>query len=230
MVIGDGILTPAISVFSAVSGVELAAAKEHHKLACIILIALFALQHYGTHRVGFLFAPVVITWLLCISAIGLYNIFYWNPHVYKALSPYYIYRFLKKTERQGWMSLGGILLCITGSEAMFADLGHFSQKSIKIAFTSFVYPSMVLAYMGQAAYLSQHHDFQKDYRVGFYISVPEKLRWPVLVIAVLAAVVGSQAIITGTFSIIKQCSALGCFSQGQNCPHVIEISRADLHT
>ncbi|KAH6815620.1 K+ uptake permease 6 [Perilla frutescens var. frutescens] len=216
MVIGDGILTPAISVFSAVSGVELAMEKEHHKyvevpVACIVLIALFALQHYGTHRVGFLFAPVVITWLLCISAIGLYNIFYWNPHVYQALSPYYMYKFLKKTQRGGWMSLGGILLCITGSEAMFADLGHFSQLSIKIAFTSIVYPSLVLAYMGQAAYLSKHHDFQSDYRIGFYVSVPEKLRWPVLVIAVMAAVVGSQAIITGTFSIIKQCSALGCF-------------------
>ncbi|KAL2484547.1 Potassium transporter 6 [Abeliophyllum distichum] len=216
MVIGDGILTPAISVFSAVSGVELAMSREHHKyvevpVACIILIALFALQHYGTHRVGFLFAPVVITWLLCISAIGLYNIFHWNPHVYQALSPYYMYKFLKKTQRGGWMSLGGILLCITGSEAMFADLGHFSQLSIKIAFTAIVYPSLILAYMGQAAYLSRHHNIENDYRIGFYVSVPEKLRWPVLVIAVLAAVVGSQAIITGTFSIIKQCSALGCF-------------------
>ncbi|RVW47254.1 Potassium transporter 6 [Vitis vinifera] len=98
-----------------------------------------------------------------------------------------------------------------GSEAMFADLGHFSQLSIKIAFTSVVYPSLILAYMGQAAYLSQHHLIESDYRIGFYVSVPEKLRWPVLVIAILAAVVGSQAIITGTFSIIKQCSALGCF-------------------
>uniref|UniRef100_A0A5B6YFP4 Potassium transporter n=1 Tax=Davidia involucrata TaxID=16924 RepID=A0A5B6YFP4_DAVIN len=216
MVIGDGVLTPAISVFSAVSGVELAMSKEHHKyvevpVACIILIGLFALQHYGTHRVGFLFAPVVIAWLFCISAIGLYNIFHWNPHVYQALSPYYMYKFLKKTQRGGWMSLGGILLCITGSEAMFADLGHFSQLSIKIAFTSVVYPSLILAYMGQAAYLSQHHDIQNDYRIGFYVSVPEKLRWPVLAIAILAAVVGSQAIITGTFSIIKQCSSLGCF-------------------
>ncbi|CAA0814150.1 Potassium transporter 6 [Striga hermonthica] len=216
MVIGDGILTPAISVFSAVSGVELAMEKEHHKyvevpVACIILIALFALQHYGTHRVGFLFAPVVITWLLCISAIGLYNIVRWNPHVYRALSPYYMYKFLRKTQRGGWMSLGGILLCITGSEAMFADLGHFSQLSIKIAFTSIVYPSLILAYMGQAAYLSQHHNIKEYYSIGFYVSVPEKLRWPVLVIAIMAAVVGSQAIITGTFSIIKQCSALGCF-------------------
>ncbi|XP_050205878.1 potassium transporter 6-like [Mercurialis annua] len=216
MVIGDGVLTPAISVFSAVSGLELSMQKEHHKyvevpVACIILIALFALQHYGTHRVGFLFAPVVLTWLLCISTIGLYNILHWNPHVYQALSPYYMYKFLRKTQRGGWMSLGGILLCITGSEAMFADLGHFSQLSIKIAFTSLVYPSLVLAYMGQAAYLSQHHFEARDYRIGFYVSVPDKLRWPVLVIAILAAVVGSQAIITGTFSIIKQCSSLGCF-------------------
>ncbi|KAK8582850.1 hypothetical protein V6N13_069618 [Hibiscus sabdariffa] len=216
MVIGDGILTPAISVFSAVSGLELSMSKEHHKyvevpVACIILIGLFALQHYGTHRVGYLFAPVVLLWLLCISAIGLYNIIHWNPHVYQALSPYYMYTFFRKTQRGGWMSLGGILLCITGSEAMFADLGHFSQLSIKIAFTSLVYPSLILAYMGQAAYLSRHHNMESDYQVGFYVSVPEKLRWPVLVIAILAAVVGSQAIITGTFSIIKQCSSLGCF-------------------
>ncbi|KAK4765240.1 hypothetical protein SAY86_026330 [Trapa natans] len=198
MVIGDGVLTPSLS------DVEV-------PVACVILIALFALQHYGTHRIGFLFAPVVILWLLCISAIGLYNIFHWNPHVYQALSPYYMYKFLRKTQRQGWMSLGGILLCITGSEAMFADLGHFSQLSIQIAFTTFVYPSLILAYMGQAAYLSKHHLMDSDYQVGFYVSVPEKLRWPVLAIAILAAVVGSQAIITGTFSIIKQCTALGCF-------------------
>ncbi|TKY69847.1 Potassium transporter 6 [Spatholobus suberectus] len=216
MVIGDGILTPAISVFSAVSGLELSMSKENHAYvevpaACIILIGLFALQHYGTHRVGFLFAPIIITWLFCISAIGIYNIFYWNPHVYKALSPYYAYLLLRKTQKGGWMALGGILLCITGSEAMFADLGHFTQLSIKIAFTSVVYPSLILAYMGQAAYLSKHHNIEKDYHFGFYVSVPDKLRWPVLVIAILAAVVGSQAIITGTFSIIKQCSALSCF-------------------
>ncbi|KAL4568384.1 hypothetical protein LXL04_023995 [Taraxacum kok-saghyz] len=216
MVIGDGVLTPAISVFSAVSGLELSMSKEHHQyvevpVACIILVLLFFLQHYGTHRVGFLFAPIVITWLLCISTIGVYNIFHWNPQVFQALSPYYMYKFLKKTRKGGWMSLGGILLCITGSEAMYADLGHFSQLSIKMAFTFVVYPSLILAYMGQAAYLSKHHILETDYRIGFYVSVPENIRWPVLGIAILAAVVGSQAIITGTFSIIKQCSALGCF-------------------
>ncbi|KAL8162159.1 hypothetical protein V2J09_013648 [Rumex salicifolius] len=198
MVIGDGILTPAIS------DIEV-------PIACAILIFLFAVQHYGTHRVGFVFAPIVIAWLLCISSIGVYNIIRWNPHIYKALSPYYMYKFLRKTQKGGWMSLGGILLCMTGSEAMYADLGHFSQLSIKLAFSFVVYPSLILAYMGQAAYLSRHHTVENYYHIGFYVSVPEKIRWPVLAIAILAAVVGSQAVITGTFSIIKQCSALGCF-------------------
>ncbi|KAJ1429799.1 Potassium transporter [Sesbania bispinosa] len=211
MVIGDGLLTPAIS---AVSGLEVNMSKKHHQYAvipitCFILVCLFALQHYGTHRVGFLFAPVVLTWLLCISTLGLYNIFKWNPHVYKALSPYYMFKFLKKTRISGWMSLGGILLCITGSEAMFADLGHFSYMAIQIAFTFLVYPALILAYMGQAAYLSQHHN--SDLRISFYVSVPASVRWPVLILAILASVVGSQAIISGTFSIINQSQSLGCF-------------------
>lgn len=88
-------------------------------ITCFILVCLFALQHYGTHKVGFFFAPIVLTWLLCISTLGVYNIFKWNPHVYKALSPYYMFKFLKKTRISGWLSLGGILLCITGKEKKF---------------------------------------------------------------------------------------------------------------
>ncbi|KAK9189648.1 hypothetical protein WN943_018246 [Citrus x changshan-huyou] len=239
MVIGDGLLTPAISVFSAVSGLEFFMSKEHHQckllsfyfvviihyvlhlyflplfadavipITCFIIVCLFALQHYGTHRVGFLFAPVVLIWLLCISALGLYNIIHWNSHVYQALSPYYMFKFLKKTRKRGWMSLGGILLCITGSEAMFADLGHFSYAAIQIAFTFLVYPALILAYMGQAAYLSKHHE--TNYQISFFVSVPESVRWPVLVVAILASIVGSQAIISGTFSIINQSQSLGCF-------------------
>ncbi|OIV93907.1 hypothetical protein TanjilG_05610 [Lupinus angustifolius] len=177
MVIGVGVLKPPLSVFSAMSGLELSISKEHHRYVevpatCLILTGLFALQHYGTHRVGFLFAPIVITWLLCISSIGIYNIYYWNPHVYRALSPYYAFQFFRKTQTGGWMALGGILLCITGSEAMFVDLGHFSQLSIKIAFTIVVYPCLILAYMGQAAYFSRHHDIEQEYQFGFYVSVP----------------------------------------------------------
>ncbi|KAK4756702.1 hypothetical protein SAY87_006829 [Trapa incisa] len=214
MVIGDGLLTPAISVFSAVSGLELSMSNYHHEYAvipitCFILVCLFALQHYGTHRVGLFFAPIILTWLLCISTLGLYNIFKWNPQVYKALSPYYMFKFLRKTRISGWMSLGGILLCITGSEAMFADLGHFSYIAIQIAFTFLVYPALILAYMGQAAYLSKHH--HSIYQISFYTSVPESVRWPMIIVAILASVVGSQAIITGTFSIINQSQSLGCF-------------------
>ncbi|XP_031116180.1 potassium transporter 2-like isoform X1 [Ipomoea triloba] len=214
MVIGDGLLTPAISVFSAVSGLEFYMSKDHHQYAvvpitCVILVCLFALQHYGTHRIGFCFAPIVLSWLICISGLGLYNILTWNPHVYKALSPYYMFKFLKKTRKDGWMSLGGILLCITGSEAMFADLGHFSYAAIQTAFTFLVYPALILAYMGQAAFLSRHH--HNMHEISFYLSVPGSVRWPVLIIAILASVVGSQAIISGTFSIINQSQSLGCF-------------------
>lgn len=94
-------------------------------ITCFILVCLFALQHYGTHRVGFFFAPIVLTWLLCISALGLYNIIHWNPHVYQALSPYYMFKFLKKTRKGGWMSLGGILLCITGESGTYIHMVNF---------------------------------------------------------------------------------------------------------
>ncbi|XP_039132248.1 probable potassium transporter 9 [Dioscorea cayenensis subsp. rotundata] len=216
MVIGDGLLIPAISVFSAVQGLELSLSNVHHQYAvvpitCVIIICLFMLQHYGTHRIGFLFAPIILAWLLCISVIGVYNIFRWNPQIYRALSPYYMFKFLRKTKRGGWESLGGILLCITGSEAMFADLGHFSYSAIQIAFTALVYPALILAYMGQAAYLSKHHEIKTSYMIGFYASVPDDARWPVLLLAILASIAGSQAIISGTFSIINQSYSLGCF-------------------
>ncbi|XP_020591983.1 probable potassium transporter 9 isoform X2 [Phalaenopsis equestris] len=216
MVIGDGVLTPTMSVFSAVSGLELSMSKQHHEYAvvpitCFIIICLFALQHYGTHRVSFIFAPIILTWLICISALGIYNIATWNPSIFQALSPYYMFNFLKKTKKGGWMSLGGILLCITGSEAMFADLGHFSYLSMQIAFTLVVYPALILAYMGQAAYLSKHHMIDTGYKIGFYVYVPEVIRWPVLILAIAAAAVGSQAIISCTFSIINQSQAHGCF-------------------
>ncbi|KAK9274588.1 hypothetical protein L1049_021837 [Liquidambar formosana] len=212
MVIGDGILTPTMSVLSAVSGIKIKITNLHDGytvlMACIILVGLFALQHYGTQRVGFLFAPIVISWLLCISVLGIYNIIHWNPRIVCALSPYYIYNFFKKAGKDGWSSLGGIILCVTGAEAMFADLGHFSQLSVRIAFSGVVYPCLVLAYMGEAAYLSKN---KMDLQSSFYKAIPEVIFWPVFIIATLATVVASQAIISATFSIISQCRALSCF-------------------
>ncbi|XP_031505193.1 probable potassium transporter 13 [Nymphaea colorata] len=212
MVIGDGVLTPTMSVLAAISGVKVKVPNLHENhtvfLACIVLVGLFALQHYGTHRVGFMFAPILIAWLLCIGSVGMYNIFRWNPHIVRALSPYYIWDLFKKPGRDGWRSLGGIVMCITGAEAMFADLGHFSQLSIRIAFVGVVYPCLVLAYMGEAAYLSKH---KADLQASFFRSIPEAVFWPVLVVATLATVVASQAIISATFSLINQCTSLKCF-------------------
>ncbi|CAN6470512.1 unnamed protein product [Victoria cruziana] len=212
MVIGDGVLTPAISVLSSISGLQVRAKNLHNSeivvLACVVLVGLFALQHYGTQKVAFMFAPIVTLWLISIGAIGIYNIIFWNPSVFRALSPYYIYKFFKKTGKDGWISLGGVLLCITGTEAMFADLGHFTSISIRVAFVGFIYPCLVLQYMGQAAYLSKNPD---DIQWSFYNSIPESVFWPVFVIATLAAIVASQAVISATFSIIKQCQSLGCF-------------------
>nr|GMD73393.1 potassium transporter 1 [Ipomoea batatas] len=212
MAIGDGIFTPTISVLSAVSGVQVKLKGLHENyivvISCIILVALFSIQHHGTHRVAFMFAPIVMAWLLSISSIGVYNIVKWNPHIYQALSPFYMLRFLKVTGREGFVSLGGIVLSITGVETMFADLGHFSTLSVKIAFTSLVYPCLMLAYLGEAAFLSRHHE---DIQRSFYKAIPEPIFWPVFLVATLAAVVGSQAVISATFSIISQCSALHCF-------------------
>ncbi|KAL5710587.1 Potassium transporter 4 [Ranunculus cassubicifolius] len=212
MLIGDGVLTPAISVLSSVSGLQVTEKNltdgEVLLLACIILVGLFALQHIGTHRVAFLFAPIVILWLITIFVIGLYNTIHWNPKILTALSPYYIIKFFRETGKDGWISLGGILLAITGTEAMFADLGHFTSLSIRIAFAFVVYPCLVVQYMGQAAFLSKN--ISSIHR-SFYASIPDKVFWPVFVIATLASIVGSQAVISATFSIIKQCHALGCF-------------------
>ncbi|GAB4825380.1 3-ketoacyl-CoA thiolase with broad chain length specificity [Ancistrocladus abbreviatus] len=212
MAIGDGILTPAISVLSAVSGVRLKITGLHENyvivISSIILVGLFSLQHHGTHRVAFLFAPVVTAWLLCISGIGVYNILRWNPCIFYALSPVYMVKFLRSTGVEGWVSLGGVVLSITGVETMFADLGHFSALSVKIAFSFLVYPSLILAYMGEAAFLSRHHE---DIQRSFYKAIPEAVFWPVFLVATFAAVVGSQAVISATFSIISQCCALNCF-------------------
>ncbi|GJT62949.1 potassium transporter 1 [Tanacetum coccineum] len=188
MTIGDGVFTPAISdddpllnlpilfsVLSAVSGVTVKVTGLHENyvvaISCVLLVGLFSIQHHGTHRVAFLFAPVVTAWLLSIAGIGIYNIIKWNPRIFQALSPIYMVKLLKETRREGWLSLGGVVLSITGVETMFADLGHFSTLSVKIAFTFLVYPCLVLAYLGEAAFLSRHHE---DIQRSFYKAIPGK--------------------------------------------------------
>ncbi|KAG6556611.1 hypothetical protein Mapa_001552 [Marchantia paleacea] len=177
-------------------------------ITCLILIGLFVLQRFGTAKVGFLFAPVVLLWLTLISGIGIYNIVVHQPSIFRAFSPHYAITFLIRNKKNGWIMLGGVVLSITGTEAMFADLGHFSQRSIQIAFAGVVYPSLVLAYFGQAAYLTNQPENVAD---TFFKSVPKPMFWPMLVIATLATIVASQAMISGAFSVINQSCNLGCF-------------------
>ncbi|XP_024527585.1 potassium transporter 10 isoform X1 [Selaginella moellendorffii] len=214
MVIGDGMLSPAISVLSSVRGLRVAHLSVSDDailvLALVILVGLFCMQRIGTARVGFMFAPIIFVWFLAIGALGVYNIVVHDPSIFKALNPHYIIRYFGRQKTRGWESLGGVFLAITGAEALFADLGHFSASSIQLAFTGMVFPCLLAAYMGQAAYLMKLPDDVND---AFYKSIPKTpaVYWPVFVIATASAVIASQATISATFSIIKQAVALGCF-------------------
>ncbi|XP_030961201.1 putative potassium transporter 12 isoform X2 [Quercus lobata] len=212
MIIGDGILTPAISVMSAVSGledeIEGISTSGVVVISIVILVCLFSIQQFGTGKVGFLFAPVLALWFFSLGSIGIYNIVKYDITIVRAFNPVYIYLFFKKNSTDAWSALGGCVLCITGAEAMFADLGHFSVRAIQIAFTCVVFPCLLLAYMGQAAYLMKSPESAESI---FYASVPDAIFWPVFVLATLAAMIASQAMISATFSCVKQSMALGCF-------------------
>ncbi|XP_012480670.1 potassium transporter 11 [Gossypium raimondii] len=211
-VIGDGILTPAISVLSASGGLKVAHPRMSNGVilvvAVVILVGLFSMQHYGTDKVSWLFAPIVFLWFITTGGIGAYNIWKYGSSVLKAFSPVYIFRYFKRRRKDGWTSLGGIMLSITGTEALFADLAHFSVSAVQLAFTVVVFPCLLLAYSGQAAYLFNKGDHVID---PFYRSIPDCIYWPVFVIATLAAIVASQAAISATYSIVKQALAHGCF-------------------
>lgn len=212
MVIGDGILTPAISVLSASGGIKVDHPKMSNDVvvivAVVILVGLFSMQHYGTDKVGWLFAPIVLLWFLLIGGIGIFNIFKHDRNVLRAFSPIHVFRYFRRGGRSSWNSLGGIMLSITGTEALFADLAHFPVSAIQLAFTTVVFPCLLLAYSGQAAYLMKNKEHVSD---AFYRSIPDSMYWPMFIVATLAAIVASQATISATFSIIKQALALGCF-------------------
>ncbi|XP_008791850.2 probable potassium transporter 17 [Phoenix dactylifera] len=212
MLIGDGILTPAISVLSAMDGLRGPFPSVHKSaveaMSAVVLIVLFLLQRFGTSRVSFLFSPIMGAWTFTTPIIGIYSFLRYYPGIFKTLSPHYIVSFFLRKGKAGWQLLGGTVLCITGAEAMFADLGHFNKRSIQITFLFSIYPSLVLTYAGQTAYLIKHLDDHSD---GFYKFVPGRVYWPMFIIATLAAIVASQSLISATFSVIKQSVVLDYF-------------------
>ncbi|KAM4086625.1 hypothetical protein ACJW30_10G116700 [Castanea mollissima] len=212
MVIGDGVLTPCISVLSAVGGITNATTEITEDMivwiSVAILIFLFMVQRFGTDKVGYTFAPIICVWFAFIGGIGLFNFIKFDPTVIKAINPQYIVQYFQRNKKEAWVSLGGVVLAITGTEALFADVGHFTVRSIQISMCSVTYPALILAYGGQASFLRKHSDLVKE---TFYKSIPEPLYWPMFVVAIFASIVASQAMISGTFSIVQQSLSLGCF-------------------
>ncbi|XP_010943975.1 potassium transporter 7 isoform X1 [Elaeis guineensis] len=212
MVIADGVVTPAMSVMSAVSGLKVGIASveqgEVVMISVAFLIVLFSVQRFGTSKVGLAVGPALFIWFCSLGGIGIYNLLKYGTKVLRAFNPVYIYQFFKRNPTQAWMSLGGCLLCATGSEAMFADLCYFSVRSVQLTFIFLVLPCLLLGYLGQAAFLMEN--LTENQQV-FFSSIPSGAFWPVFFIANIAALIASRAMTTATFSCIKQSTALGCF-------------------
>lgn len=215
MVIADGVLTPAQSVLGAVQGLKVVkpdlSSSAIVGTSCGILIVLFLIQPFGTTKLASAFAPIVIIWLGFNGGFGIYNLVKYDWVVLKAFSPYFAIQFFSQHKTHGWRMLGGILLSFTGVEALFADLGAFSLRAIQLSWMCYAYPCLLLAYIGQAAFISVHPE---AYANPFFNCVPPGMLYPSLVVAVLAAIVASQAMITATFQLTSQIMKLSY------CPQV----------
>ncbi|HTV84885.1 MAG TPA: potassium transporter Kup [Dyella sp.] len=205
---GDGVITPAISVLSAVEGLKVATPGLEHwvvPITAVILFFLFALQRHGTERVGRLFGPVMMVWFIVIALMGVAMIVR-NPHVLRALWPGYGYHFFQTHGMQGFAALGGVVLALTGAEALYADMGHFGKRPIRLAWFSFVLPALVLNYFGQGALLLEHPEAIDN---PFFKLAPSVMLYPLIGLACVATVIASQAVISGAFSMTREAMSLG---------------------
>lgn len=205
---GDGMITPAISVLSAVEGLELVSPKFKIYIlpvAVLILTGLFFIQKRGTATVGMAFGPIMIIWFLCLGGFGLLSIIK-SPQVLWALNPVYAYQFLITDPWLSFLSLGSIVLAITGGEALYADMGHFGKHPIRLAWFYFVLPALVLNYFGQGALLLHN---PKALANSFYLLAPAWALIPMVLLATAATVIASQAVISGAFSIANQSVQMG---------------------
>ena len=202
MVISDGVLTPAQSVLGAVQGAEVVNPSLSKStiigITDAILVLLFLVQPLGITKITFAFSPIVLIWLGFNAVFGIYNIAKHDASVFKAFNPGYAFGFLTRNGEQGWKMLGGILLAFTGVEALFADLGAFSRRAIQLSWLCYTFPCLLLAYIGQAAYISV---YPEAYSNPFFNAAPPGTVYPALIIAILAAIVASQAIVTATFQV-----------------------------
>jgi KUP system potassium uptake protein len=205
---GDGVITPAISVLSAVEGLEVISPTFKRyviPLTLVILFFLFAVQKRGTSGIGRYFGPITVVWFLCIAGLGVMHILE-DPEILWALSPTYAIGFIWNQPGTTFIILGAVVLCVTGGEALYADMGHFGKKPIRVAWFSVVMPSLTLNYFGQGALLLVHPEAVKN---PFFNMAPDWLLIPLVILATMATVIASQALISGAFSVTKQVIQLG---------------------
>ncbi|MCK7450262.1 potassium transporter Kup [Enterobacter chengduensis] len=208
LIYGDGAITPAISVLSALEGLEMVFPESQPyilPLTVAVLLALFLIQPFGTARIGKIFGPVMAVWFLAIAALGVRGIVQ-HPSVLLALNPAYGIAFLFSNGYTSFLVLGGVFLCVTGAEALYADMGHFGKKPIWLAWYGVVFPSLLLNYAGQSALILAGADSKQNL---FYTLCPPALQVPLIILAALATIIASQAIITGAFSMTRQAIQLG---------------------
>jgi KUP system potassium uptake protein len=209
LIYADGMLTPAISVLSAVEGLSVSAPMLSHwavPVSAIILTALFAIQRHGTGKLGVLFGPVVLLWFAVLALLGI-RALWAHPQVLWSLSPVEGFLFLVHEWKHAFPLLAAVFLAVTGGEALYADLGHFGARPIRLGWFSVVLPALVLNYLGQAALLTED---PAAIRSPFFLLAPEGVRFPLTLLATAAAIIASQALITGAFSLTTQAIQLGC--------------------
>ncbi|MDR3385450.1 MAG: potassium transporter Kup [Rudaea sp.] len=205
---GDGVITPAISVLSAVEGLKVAAPSLSHwvvPITLVIIIGLFILQRRGSAKVGAVFGPIMVVWFAAIAALGVVAIAR-HPEVLWAFNPWYGFTFFRDNGAHAFLALGGVVLALTGAEALYADMGHFGKKPIRFAWFGYVSPALVLNYFGQGALLLGDPTAVTN---PFYLLVPQALLYPMIALATVATVIASQAVISGAFSMTREAIQLG---------------------
>jgi KUP system potassium uptake protein len=224
---GEGIITPAISVLGAVEGLEVGSpglARFVVPITLLILFALFMVQRFGTARVGTAFGPIMLVWFVTIAVLGTRSIMA-TPAVLDAFNPAHALGFFEMHGRAGFLTLGAVVLCITGCEALYADMGHFGKRPIRIAWFAAALPALLLNYFGQGALLLREPTAAEN---PFYLLAPAGFQWPLLIIATAAAIVASQALISGVYSLTQQSVQLG-YSPRMQIIHTSEVQAGQIY-
>jgi KUP system potassium uptake protein len=224
---GDGVVTPAISVLSAVEGLQVASPVFKQfviPITLIIIVGLFMFQRRGTASVGALFGPVMLVWFAVLAILGVASIVR-NPEVLAALNPIYGMHFLMANPTLGFLALGGVVLALTGAEALYADMGHFGRKPISVSWFSLVLPALLLNYFGQGALLITN---PKAIESPFYLLAPDWALYPMIVLSTIATIIASQAVISGAFSMTDQAIKLG-YSPRMTTQHTSDLEKGQIY-